>query len=119
MIRVWLRRRPDGALVGFAVRGHSGLRRSGHDIVCAAVSVLTQTVALGLERRVGVHVQVWAGDGELVCTLPDGLSASDLGRCQDLLETMCLGLQEVAVAYPQRLQVSEDGHDSSAGAQRW
>ncbi len=116
MIRVWLQRRPDGALVGFAVRGHSGLRRSGHDIVCAAVSVLTQTVAVGLERQVGVNVRVRAGDGELVCTLPDGLSPSELRRCQDLMETMCLGLREVALAYPRRLQLCEGAHDSSVGS---
>ena len=41
----------DGAsLSGFKAKGHSGFAEEGSDIVCAAVSALTQTAETGLRK---------------------------------------------------------------------
>ena len=49
--------RTDGALVGFRAQGHSGYAQSGSDIVCAAISALTQTFANGLSNVLQVPVE--------------------------------------------------------------
>ena len=38
-------------IAGFRAKGHSGYAESGSDIVCAAVSAITQTACLGLMER--------------------------------------------------------------------
>jgi|GEM_PF-69876 len=100
MVRVRIERAADGLIRGFAVRGHAGFGARGQDIVCAAVSALTQTAVLALERRLGVPAEVAAGPGILTCRLPAGMNAGTAARAQDALETMCLGLREIAHAYP-------------------
>ena len=41
--------------MGFTASGHSGFAERGHDIVCAAVSALTQTCELGLSDVLGLE----------------------------------------------------------------
>lgn len=49
MIKVELIHKKD-KLFGFKVYGHSGYDISGRDIVCAAVSSITQSVIIGLNK---------------------------------------------------------------------
>src|SRR5690606_37407275 len=48
VIRVEDRRDANGAVTAFTVRGHADYAEHGRDLVCAAVSVLTQTAVMGL-----------------------------------------------------------------------
>ncbi len=105
-----------GAIVGFAARGHAGAGPRGRDVVCAGVSALVQTAALGLERRLGASVRVEAADGVFLCRLAPGQASDVSGRAQDILETMVLGLTEIARGAPGRLVVRRDGPVASAGA---
>ena len=41
-------RRADGTLIGYRSQGHTGYAEAGQDIVCAAVSALTQSTLNGL-----------------------------------------------------------------------
>ena len=45
-IRLW--RLADGSINGFAVNGHADYAPKGQDIICAAVSAVTQAALLGL-----------------------------------------------------------------------
>lgn len=107
MIVVDLVRDRQGRLGGFSVKGHAGFARRGQDIVCAAVSALTETTALGLAEVAGLAVEVRAGEGFLACRLPAGLTPEDRARAELLLETMVLGLREAARQYPAHLEVRE------------
>jgi uncharacterized protein YsxB (DUF464 family) len=107
MLRVQVERAADGRIRGFAVRGHAGVGVRGQDIVCAGVSALSQTAVLGLQRRLGVAPEVSAGAGLLVCRLPEGLPPALAERAQDVLETMCLGMAEIAAAYPAAVGLAE------------
>ena len=40
-------RRADGTLIGYRAQGHTGYAEAGQDIVCAAVSALTQSTLNG------------------------------------------------------------------------
>lgn len=46
------------AYVGFAAMGHAGYAKSGEDIVCAAVSAVTQSALAGLSSVLGLSVSV-------------------------------------------------------------
>ena len=62
-------------IVGFVAKGHSGYAKHGEDIVCAAVSALTQTAYLGLEKLVKAEMEFHIKDGELRLILSKGLDA--------------------------------------------
>jgi len=111
LVRIKLyRARDDGRIYGFHAHGHSGFATSGEDIVCAAVSVLTTVTVLGLQARLGLdpHVAVDEEAGSLDCRLDlDALDATMSQRTQDLLETMALGLRDIAEQHPNHVSVEE------------
>ncbi|NLM95217.1 MAG: ribosomal-processing cysteine protease Prp [Firmicutes bacterium] len=115
MIQVELYEDAQGLMVGFRVHGHAGFAPHGEDIVCAAVSALTQTAVLGLAEHAGAQPRVDVQEGELSCELP---SYEDQG-VQLLLKTMVSGLEQIAARYPDYVtlkRISEKGgfgHDVS------
>ncbi len=96
MIVVDLYEDAQGRMRGFRVHGHAGFARHGEDIVCAAVSALTQTTVLGLAEHAGARPRVDVKEGELVCEL----SSPDTTGVQLLLKTMVSGLEQIATRYP-------------------
>ncbi len=107
VLRVRIDRSPEGAIDAFSVDGHAGAGPYGTDIVCAGVSALAQAAVLGLERQLGLDVHVTTAGGHLACRLPAGIDAGAMGRAQDVLETMRLGLCAIAAAYPGRIRVAD------------
>jgi uncharacterized protein YsxB (DUF464 family) len=103
MIKVAIFRNTDGEIYRYSVTGHANTAAYGQDIVCAGVSTLTQTAVLGLEQQLGrqFHLIVKSGkiDVELQNT-PDELTAA-------ILETMLIGLNEIAKINPDSVQVLE------------
>lgn len=112
MIQVDVTRDPTGTILRFRVAGHAGYADRGRDVVCAAVSVLSQAAVLGLEEIVGLEPEVRIEPGLLSCSLPEGLEAGEARRAQDILETVVLGLKNLALSNPGFVQVEE----SSSGA---
>lgn len=104
MITVEVFRGADGRIGGFRARGHAGYGEYGHDIVCAAVSAITQTAVLGLLRHFQLPVRLKQDDGYLECLLGDEERGQG-APAQSVLETMVLGLQEVQRQYPDRVRV--------------
>ncbi|MDF2928285.1 ribosomal-processing cysteine protease Prp [Anaerospora sp.] len=103
MIKVQIMREADEAIIGFRVSGHANVAPKGHDIVCAGVSALTQAAVLGLERYLKRQFTLDITSGKLLMELtgpPDE-------RTQAVLETMLLGLQEIASTYPKSVQIQE------------
>lgn len=110
MVRVQVVRGGDGAVIAFSATGHAGYAEHGYDIVCAAVSALSQAAVLGLTQYVGLEPAVEIDDetGFLSCRL-EPLPAGDKRQvqAQAILETMVTGLVETARAYPDHIQVKE------------
>ncbi len=98
----------EGRRKGFVVQGHAGAAEPGQDIVCAAISALTQTVLLGLNTYLTVK-PVWEleDNGYLECWLPESLSGADAEKAALLLGTLELGLQCMEESYGQYLKVSK------------
>jgi len=105
MIRVKTSRDRFGCYNGFSCSGHAGFAAVGSDIVCAAVSALTQTTILALEQLVNLDLNVTAEEAFLKCVwenAPETIAKSNL-----LLQAMILGLLEIQSQYPEYLSLSE------------
>ena len=94
--------------MGFIARGHSGYAEQGRDIVCAAVSALTQTCELGLSEVAGVEPIVARDDerGAYAVRLPRDAGKAQLRRAQLLFRTMYIGLKSIEAAYPDFVRVN-------------
>ena len=100
MIRIELELR-DERIIGFRVAGHSGMGKRGHDIVCAGVSAVTQTALLGLLKKVNAAVDYRVERGDMSVELK---SAPD-DMTEVVLQTMRLGLNEIAKQYPSAVKI--------------
>lgn len=103
MVRIDIFRDAAGIIAGFAVNGHADTAPHGQDIVCAGVAALTQTAVLGLERHLGRDFDLDIGPGKLIFKLkgdPDILTSA-------ILETMLLGLTEIANQSPHSVRITE------------
>jgi hypothetical protein len=103
MIRVSIFREGDGKISEVAVSGHSGLADRGEDIVCAGVSSLVQSAYLGLVKHLHREVAFQQASGDFQMVLagqPDDLTDA-------ILETMLLGLKEIASISPKGVRITE------------
>ena len=98
-----------GAIKGFEAAGHAGGKRlRGYDLVCCAVSALTQTGVNALISVAGVEPETRVTDGYLRCILPDALDAQATARAQIVLETVLQGLSDVSTIYPKLLRIQHE-----------
>ena len=81
----------DGKPIGFDAHGHTGYAECGEDIVCAAVSAITQTAAMG-----GLYLM-----------LEKTVKGSKLQQAELILGTMLLGLRSVEQDYSDYLKLTE------------
>ena len=108
MVLIHFDRTKAGRLVGFSARGHALFAESGQDIVCAGVSALLQTAILGLEVKVGAAPRYRVEPGLLICKVDGRRLTGEIGRqVEVLLETIYLGLKEIARHYPEEIFLQE------------
>ena len=106
MNTVTVYRRPTGEVAGFRAEGHANFRAvRSRDIVCSAVSALTQTAVNAMETVAGVPVEPTLGDGLLELLLPGGLTAKQASACQIILRTVLQGLADIAETYPAQVRI--------------
>ena len=110
-----------GRLGGFEAAGHAGAKRiRGYDLVCCAVSALTQTGVNALCSVAGVQPQVEVRDGFLSCFLPEGLGTQEQERAQIVLRTIMTGLTDIQKIYPNLIRIQQkewrqaDAYDESS-----
>ena len=104
MISVRVRRDGAGQLQGVRVEGHSDLAPAGEDLLCAAVSAITQTAALGVKLYAPESLVTIRDDGYLELELPPGQGTESL---QAVVETMLLGLKDLQRDFPAQLRIEE------------
>ncbi len=100
-------RRKDGALIGYRAQGHTGFADSGSDIVCAAVSALTQSTLNGLRNVLKAPVMFEIDDQAafLEARLTPEATEAQVRQAQLLLVTLLEGLQAVERSYPQNVRI--------------
>ena len=97
----------DGTITGFEARGHTGYAQAGEDIVCAAVSALTQSALYGLREVARVPVAFQQRDDGAMLTVMLSPEADDgaFEKARILFETLLGSLQAIAGDYPQNVQI--------------
>ena len=95
----------DEAVTKVEVRGHGG-RKAGSDIVCAAVSAITETALAGLLHYAANEV-TWNMDEGYVSIQVEDIANTSVAA---IMKTMMLGLKQIEREYPKRvsLQLIED-----------
>ena len=100
----------EGRLLGFEARGHTGYAHAGEDIVCAAVSALTQAALYGLTEVVAAPVKYeQRNNGAMLKVLfrPEATVEAVEGG-QVLLKTLQGSLQAIARDYPRNVRISTE-----------
>ncbi len=103
MVRIDIYRDAAGAIAGFSANGHADTAPHGRDIVCAGVAALTQTAVLGLERHLRRDIDLDISSGKLILKLKGAPDAAT----DAILETMLLGLAEIAKQSPHSVRITE------------
>ncbi|WP_456400220.1 ribosomal-processing cysteine protease Prp [Mesoaciditoga sp.] len=88
--------------VGFRFYGHVGIDKKGKDIVCAAVSAVTQATIIGLKEVLGESVEYVIEEGSIKCSF-DGKSEC----AQKMVETLHKTTKQLSYQYPKNLRVFE------------
>ena len=100
----------QGRTVGFLSAGHADCGEAGEDVVCSAISALTQTCCLGLIQVVGLKegkelVYSIDEDEGIHCVLADGTRGERLDRAELLFLTMEAGLRSIQESYRKSLKI--------------
>ena len=100
-------KRSDGALIGYSSIGHTGYAEAGSDIVCAAISALTQSTLNGLKNILKVPVMFDVDeDGAFIeVSLTPEAEEATIRQAQLLLLTLQEGLQAIQREYPRNLRI--------------
>ena len=100
-------RRADGTLIGYRAQGHTGYAEAGQDIVCAAVSALTQSTLNGLRSVLKAPVMFDIDDqgASLEVELTPEASKEQVAQAQLLLVTLLEGLQAIERSYPRNVRI--------------
>ena len=81
--------------------GHAGYK-SGNDIVCAAASALTGTLAAVLLKHDEEFYSLFVGEGDGECRIVCGGAAA-----KPYFEFALVGLKKLAEAFPENVRVAE------------
>lgn len=105
MIYVEILRDSHMNICKFSINGHAGFDDYGKDIICAAVSAISQTAILGLNSLSTVKFKKQISNGNMsVEVVKSGLN-DDYIKLKAILDTMVLGLKDIAKDYPNNVKV--------------
>jgi uncharacterized protein YsxB (DUF464 family) len=107
MTRISIKRNKQQEPVSVEVSGHTLFAPHGQDIVCAAVSVLIQSILFAIEELLGVQHQAVLEEGYMLLKTPSKLGQEKQEKYYLLVETMLLGLKATALSYPAYLVYDE------------
>ena len=88
-------------IVAFEVSGHTGYADFGKDILCAAISAITQSACIGITKVLKLKAVINKNDkkGYLKLSLPKNLNEEDLKNSQIVLGTMKQTLDDLLFDY--------------------
>ncbi|MDP4087652.1 MAG: ribosomal-processing cysteine protease Prp [Bacillota bacterium] len=97
-----------GKQVSYHISGHAeyveGDENVYDDVICGVVSNLGQVAILGVTEVLGLDAPYVAEDGDISLDI-SRLNCEDIEKCQTLLETVLLGLQNLEISYSEYINV--------------
>ena len=111
----------SGIVRGFEANGHAGSAQSRrNDLICCAVSVLTQTCVNALESVTGIVPETEVHDGYLRCFLPESMKSEKHDAVQIIFRTVLQGLRDIEKTNPKKIRIQQkewrqaDAYDESS-----
>ena len=99
----------ESGIRGFLASGHAGGKKiRGYDLVCCAVSALTQTGVNALEAVAKAPPVVEVRDRYLKCILPDEMTAEQSEKAQIVLQTVMTRLTDIQKIYPNLIRIQQE-----------
>ncbi len=95
----------DGRPVKITVTGHGGSGTRGNDIVCSAVSALSQTLVLSIERLTVLTQDVEVKNGYLSAVVSPSRDSAQVEKLKLLIESFLIGILEIRKEYPDRVEI--------------
>ena len=99
--------RYNNRLVGFECLGHTGYEESGKDVLCASISTITQSIALGLRDVCNIDTLISRDDemGYIKVEIPKDLSSDKLSGASVLLDTLFVTIKDLVEGYPKYIKM--------------
>ncbi len=92
--------------ISIEVEGHSLSGKKGEDIICSAVSALSQTAVIGLAKLTETDQSLDIKDGYLKSEFETGnLDERGRERVKVILDILCIGLLEIMKSYPGTVEI--------------
>ena len=107
MITINIKKNDKNEIIKFSLEGHAGYAKSGNDIVCAAVSAITNMIIIGFERLNIMPSFEKNDDGYLSFELPDNLNEEQNSKIQYLLNCMTEEFMDIQKNYIKHVKVNE------------
>lgn len=110
MIKIKLFSDSLGNIRQYDIKGHANFAPFGEDIVCAAISVLSQTTLMGLVevlqlKEKEIYYKIDDNTGYLNVELKAIKDETDLKNSQILLKTFRLGIESIRESYPDNVKI--------------
>ena len=94
-------------ITGFSIKGHSGYAEEGSDIVCAGISALVITTENALCQLLKLSpIERGGEDGFIEVLLPERMTEAQMHDAQLLMNTLHIGLENIAQAYPDYVRLT-------------
>ena len=107
MICIYINRCEEGRIRKFKLMGHSDYAEEGKDIVCAAVSAIVQTAAMGISDIANIDMEYSQKEGYVSLSLPQDLSTQQMRDAHVILETMLIGIKSIELQYSSFVYIRE------------
>ena len=112
MIKIEIFRDRNNYIKKYTIFGHANFDVHGRDIVCAAISVLSQTALLSLVEVCGLKeesIEYTIDDktGFLDVNLPRNIENGILEKTQIVLNTLVVGINSVIESYPKYVTLQD------------
>ena len=105
----------DGYIVAYSITGHTGYDEYGRDILCSAVSFMSQTVILSLNEVCGIKeedIDFKIEDGLMEVALTHNLPYEQQEKAEIVMQTMLTGFKSLEEEYPDYITLKIEEVDS-------
>ena len=108
MITINIKRNNKNEIISFSLNGHAGYDVNGKDIVCAAVSAVTNMVLIGLNEKLEIKLGFEKSEGGYIkVELPKDIESEKMISAQVLLESMVTEFLDIESNYKGYILVKE------------
>lgn len=105
MVKVRIIKNSMNCIEKVEVSGHADYAKHGEDIVCAAVSVLAQTIIIGLVEVLKQDIEYKISEGYLMFNLDNKNNNDSINA---LLNTFELGIENITQGYGKYLKLIKE-----------